>query len=93
MVSTPYPGTEMWEIAKRNGTINDDDLSNFTFYAPTKLPFSSNILRDDEIVKLYKRAYRSFYLRPGFILKQITKIKGLSDIQRNWMAIKGVLGV
>ena len=48
MVSTPYPGTEMWEIAKRNGTINDDDLSNFTFYAPTKLPFSSNHCRRSE---------------------------------------------
>ncbi|MDP3766167.1 MAG: radical SAM protein [Nanoarchaeota archaeon] len=91
MVSTPFPGTEMWEIAKANGTISDD-WSSFTFYAPDKVPFSSDLLSEKEIIALYRRAYTSFYLRPKFMLKQLIKIRSFGDIYRNWLAAKGVLG-
>src|SRR3989338_7156484 len=91
MVSTPFPGTEMWEIAKQNGTINDD-WNSFTFYAPEKMPFSSNLLSDEELLSLYKKAYKSFYLRPKFMLRQLLKVRSFVDIQRNWLAAKGVLG-
>ncbi len=91
MVSTPFPGTEMWEIAKQNGTISED-WNSFTFYAPDKMPFSSNLLSDDELLKLYKKAYKSFYLRPKYMLKQLLKLRSFTDIQRNWLAAKGVLG-
>ena len=93
MVSTPFPGTELWEMAKKNGKINDEDWNNFTFYAPDKLPFSSDILSDSEIVKLYKYAYKSFYLRPRFMLRQLFGLRTLDDVRRNWMAAKGVLGM
>ena len=92
MVSTPFPGTEMWEIAKQYGTINDDDWNSFTFYAPDKMPFSSNLLSDKELVALYKRAYKSFYLRPRFILRQLYRLRSFADLQRNWLAAKGVIG-
>ena len=92
MVSTPFPGTEMWEIAKQYGKVNDDDWASFTFYAPEKMPFSSNLLSDDELLSLYKKAYKSFYLRPKFMIKQIAKMRSFGDIYRNWLAAKGVLG-
>ena len=92
MVSTPLPGTEMWEIAKQNGSINTDDWNSFTFYAPSKMPFSSNLLNDKELLSMYRKAYKSFYLRPKFILKQLLKTRSFVDIQRNWLAAKGVLG-
>ncbi len=91
MVSTPFPGTEMWDIAKQHGTISDD-WNSFTFYAPDKMPFSSNLLGEKELVALYKRAYKSFYLRPKFMLKQLMKMRSLADIQRYWLAAKGVIG-
>ena len=91
MVSTPFPGTEMWEIAKSNGTISDD-WNSFTFYAPDKMPFSSNLLSGEELLALYKKAYKSYYLRPKFILKQMMKVRSLVDVQRNWLAARGVLG-
>ncbi len=92
MVSTPFPGTEMWEIAKQNGNINDDDWNSFTFYAPDKMPFSSNLLSDNELLSLYKKAYKSYYLRPKFMLRQLMKMKSPADISRYWLAAKGVLG-
>ena len=92
MVSTPFPGTEMWDIAKQYGKVNDDDWNSFTFYAPEKMPFSSNLLSDKDLLSLYKKAYKSFYLRPKFILKQIARIRSFDDIYRNWLAAKGILG-
>ena len=84
----------MWEISKTYGTINDGDLSKFTFYAPDEtLPFSSNLLSDKEILGLYKYAFRSFYLRPKFILRQLAKLRSFNDIYRNWLAAKGVIGM
>ena len=91
MISTPFPGTEMWEISKQNGTISEN-WNSFTLYAPDKLPFSSNLISDDELLALYKKAYKSFYLRPKYMLKQLLKLKSFADIQRNWLAAKGVLG-
>ncbi len=93
MVATPFPGTEMWDIAKKMGTINDDDWSNFTFYAPNQAPFTSSALSGEEITELYKKAFTSFYLRPKYMFKQFKKIKSLNDIERNWMALKGVVGI
>ncbi len=92
MIATPYPGTEMWNIAKENGRINDEDYSNFTFYAPDKMPFSSENFTDQELVNLYRKAYRSYYLRPKFIIKQLLKVRSLQDINRNWLAAKGITG-
>ncbi len=91
MVSTPLPGTEMWEIAKQNGTISDD-WNSFTFYAPSKMPFSSNLLNDKELLSMYRKAYKSFYLRPKFMLRQLLRIRSLVDVQRSWLAAKGILG-
>jgi hypothetical protein len=82
----------MWEIAKENGTVNEDDWNSFTFYAPEKMPFSSNLLSDEELLSLYKRAYKSFYLRPKFVLKQLIKMRSFGDIYRYWLAAKGVIG-
>ena len=92
MVATPFPGTEMWDIAQKNGEINKD-WSIFTFYAPDKAPYSSKLLSEKQILELYKKANRDFYLRPKFILKQITKIRSVNDINRYWLAAKGILGL
>src|SRR3989338_3668485 len=92
MVSTPLPGTEMWEIAKQNGSINTGDWNSFTFYAPSKMPFSSNLLNDKELLSMYRKAYKSFYLRPKFMLRQLLRIRSFVDLQRNWLAAKGILG-
>ncbi len=91
MVSTPFPGTEMWEIAKQNGNINDD-WNSFTFYAPDKMPFSSNLLSDEELLTLYKKAYKSYYFRPKFMLRQLVKMRSIADVNRYWLAARGVLG-
>lgn len=93
MVATPLPGTKMWGIAKEKGVVNESDCSSFTFYAPDKMPFSSNLLNGEELAKLYNEANKSFYLRPRFIFKQIMKIRSFDDVKRNYEAARGVMGL
>jgi len=93
MIATPLPGTELWEIANKMGTINEEDWSSFTFYAPTNMPISTNSISEKELLDLYKKAYRSFYLRPSYIVNQITKIRSIEDIKRIYLAGKGIIGM
>lgn len=92
MVATPFPGTELWDIAKQHGMVNED-WSTFTFYAPHAAPYSSKELSGEEITALYKKAFRSFYIRPLYMFKQLLKIRTTHDVYRNWLALKGVRGL
>ncbi len=93
MVATPFPGTKLWDVAKETGTINDKNLSNFTFYAPIEAPFSSSLLSNSDITKLYKKAFVSFYLRPSYLFRQLCKIRTFNDVKRNYLAFKGIVGI
>ena len=92
MVATPFPGTDMWDIAKKEGKINTEDWSTFTKYAPNGMPFSSSLISDEELANYYKKAYKSFYLRPNFAIRQLLKIKSITDLHRYWLAARGVFG-
>lgn len=92
MIATPFPGTDMWIMAKKEGKINTEDWSTFTKYAPKGMPFSSKLMSDEELANYYKKAYKSFYLRPAFVIRHISKIRSITDLHRYWLAARGILG-
>lgn len=93
LVTTPYPGTELWHLCKEYGEINVGDWSDFTMYASNSAPFIPFSLKKDELEKLYSKAIKSFYLRPGYILNQLLKIRSFSDIQRKLIAAKSLVSL
>ena len=71
-LAAPYPGTELYEMAKQNGwfvkkdktdILHGDGLQQSTLEYPG--------LDKDEIFEAVDRFYRSYYLRPGPILRII----------------------
>jgi radical SAM superfamily enzyme YgiQ (UPF0313 family) len=67
-ICTPYPGTPLFEEAKRSGLITSDSWLDYSILGSVmQLPSLSH-----ESLKhhLYK-AYLRFYLRPSFLLRQI----------------------
>jgi radical SAM superfamily enzyme YgiQ (UPF0313 family) len=67
-ITTPYPGTEMFEWADREGyLVTKDwsryDLSNMVMKLPT--------VSEREIRRSFRVGYRSFYLRPRFFARQL----------------------
>jgi len=69
-LATPYPGTELYEYAKKNNLLLTRDWSQYTTLKPVMkgLHFTAKTL-----VRLFVDAYRKFYLRPTFIAKQLVK--------------------
>jgi radical SAM superfamily enzyme YgiQ (UPF0313 family) len=81
---TPYPGTEVYELAKRDGLIMTEDWSKFTTIEPV---MRTRQLDVKQISKLIFKAYKNFYLRGSFLTKQIMKgrFKIMIHVAKNYL--------
>ncbi len=66
--ATPYPGTPLYEMAKKYDLIVDRDWSHYTTVRPVMRGFHFTI-KDVEAV--FAEAYARFYMRLKFLVKQI----------------------
>ncbi len=82
---TPYPGTEVYELAKMNGLLETEDWSKYTTIKPV---MHTAELTSEEIGSLVSMAYRRFYLRPKFFVMQVAKrrVMMLRPILRRFLA-------
>jgi len=74
----PYPGTPIREIIEKEGKIfvsNWDEYDNFG----GKAIFEHQNNKRELMEKMYKRAYRQFYFRPEYIIRQIFKRRTLNE--------------
>jgi radical SAM superfamily enzyme YgiQ (UPF0313 family) len=77
----PFPKTELEEMGKKNGWITTDDYAKYELNQPIlNLPS----LSVEDLQKARNMAYRQFYLRPGYILKRLRKIKSFADFLTNF---------
>lgn len=92
-VATAFPGTELVELARTCGKAPQNWQD--AFYALGKgqkivslCDFSEKTLR-----KYLKGAYRSFYLRPGYIFNKIKKIRSFGDLIFYFKGFLSLLGI
>jgi radical SAM superfamily enzyme YgiQ (UPF0313 family) len=86
-ITTPYPGTEMFDWADNNGYLLTKDWSMYDLrHHVMQLPTISN----EELSKLYSRCYRDFYLRPEYIFKRLVKLRTKIDIIN---ALRGIRAI
>ncbi len=68
-VLTPFPGTELHGMALKNGWFledaDPDRLRTDTF------AMNATSLSTEELKGMFKKAYRSFYLRPGYLMSRL----------------------
>ncbi len=85
-VATPYPGTPLYYQAVKDNLIEITDWDYYTTIYPVMKGYH---FERKVLFKLLSWAYRSFYLRPSFILHQIRRgrFKTMWDIASR--AIKG----
>ncbi|HID17512.1 TPA: radical SAM protein [Candidatus Bathyarchaeota archaeon] len=69
-VATPYPGTPLYEWAKKNGFLEIEDWSKYTTIKPVMRGENFSI---KEVGRLMLLSYGQFYLSPSFILNQIKR--------------------
>lgn len=87
-ITTPYPGTEMFNWAEQNNFLIHKNWAEYNFSKPImELPTISSV----KVLNYYKKAHRQFYLRPAFVLKRLMKIRSVEDLKRNFLPFISLL--
>lgn len=79
---TPYPGTKVYEIVKREGKLLMDDWEDYVFFEQ-KARYEMGDLTADLMTEMYRKAYRQFYLRPGPIMRRLQDRNFWMNLPRN----------
>ena len=79
----PYPGTPIYYDFLKDGTLKEPECYDFARY--TSYPTEDNpaiyvtpALSQDDLMRLQKKAFRKFYLRPKMIYKHLVDIRALN---------------
>jgi radical SAM superfamily enzyme YgiQ (UPF0313 family) len=81
-VAIPYPGTELFRLAMEKNYIKKP--INWEAFAPASNelpPMEIPNISKERLLELRKHAYRSFYLRPKYILRKLLNIRNIGDIK------------
>lgn len=76
---TPYPGTKVYEIAKRQGRLLLNDWEDYVFF-DGRARYEVGDMTAEVVERKWKEAYRRFYLRPHRIALTLTR----KDFWINW---------
>lgn len=84
--ATPLPQTPLYHIAQEARLFEGDYWRDFTLGLSNEpIPY---FFTDTE--KWIKIAYRKFYLRPGYILRSLIKIRSPYKLRAHWNAAMGI---
>jgi len=91
-ITVPYPGTELFEIARNEGTLKSVDWSHYIMI-PDDPVYVTKHLTVEELQYLLQKAYKDFYFRPSYILKRALKTRSLDDLKKYMEAFLAVLSL
>jgi radical SAM superfamily enzyme YgiQ (UPF0313 family) len=85
-VATPLPGTPLYDRVKKNGWLR---VSDFNYYDCMTPIFETPSLSMKELGNLYEQAFRSFYLRPLYLVRMWSRgwTYGISATRNAFMAL------
>jgi len=81
---TPFPATQIYLDGLKQGSFKYDHWQKFA-ENPTpdfQTIYWEEIFTKEELITFLNQAYKSFYLRPSFIIKEIFRIRSLSEITK-----------
>lgn len=84
---TPFPGSELWERRHELGTVTED-LASYTYQGAAFVPHT---MTRDEIQQLRQLAYRTFYSRPGYLVRRTLAIRSLHEVAAAWRGARSLL--
>ncbi len=89
-ITVPFPGTEMFEWAKKHGYLRTRDWRNYDIASSVlELPTVSG----KDVNRMYREAHHSFYFRPRYLLGRLGRIRSLEDVKMNFRALRSVIRV
>ena len=91
-LATPYPGSALYDSVTGNGWTVEKwaDYEKSRYNEPVYIP--PGVSRDD-LVHMFHRAYKRFYLRPAYALNHLKRIRSLGQFihhcRLGWSLLKG----
>lgn len=92
-ITTPYPQTDLYQLGLDKKIFKEDYWLKFAKNpTPDFVPqiWNEN-LTYDELIDLLNYAYKSFYLRPAFIIRRVLNIKSIKNFLRYTKAAARVI--
>ncbi len=86
MIAAPYPGTELWEIARREGRLFSMNWRDYAIH-DERARYALPSLPAELVERKWHEAYRRFYLRPSRIWRKAISPdtwRRLPDYTRNF---------
>lgn len=88
-IAIPLPGTELYNIAMEKNLIVNMNFSEWKLLP--KLPdIKTEELTQEDLKEWRRKAYKSFYYRPAYIVGRLRNIKGMAQLR---FYFKGLLAV
>lgn len=88
-ITTPYPGTELWQTAEQFGSLDrTQDFKKWNEWQPVFIP--SGYKNAEELVEMNREAFRRFYGRPSYMIRRALKIRSIDEIKRNLKGLRVV---
>lgn len=85
-VATPYPKTNLYDLALEAGILKGDYWRDFTLgKREERLPY---FVKDSD--RWVKQAYKEFYLRPRYVWKKLKRLRSLETLKKY---VDGAAGV
>jgi radical SAM superfamily enzyme YgiQ (UPF0313 family) len=88
-IVTIFPGSKIYEIANEYGEAKYDVL--YGFQSEESLNFVTKGLTAQYLIKMKRRWYREFFLRPSQILRILKNINSKNDIKNYLILLKTFL--
>jgi len=88
LINSPLPNTELFEICKSIGKLDYTDLSKFSAWNAVYEPPA---VSKKQLEAKHREAYRSFYLRPSYVCRQLRNIDNVDDLWRHINALVTLL--
>jgi radical SAM superfamily enzyme YgiQ (UPF0313 family) len=85
---SPFPGTDFHRLCEEEGYL-DRDLGEMDALRRSLISYPH--LSGGELEEAIREAYRSFYLRPGYLLRRALKMRSFRDLKNNLLAAKNLL--
>jgi radical SAM superfamily enzyme YgiQ (UPF0313 family) len=94
-ILTPFPGTQVYEDALERGIIDRDVWREFAANPTAEFtpPHWGEHFTREELSALLIKGYRSFYLRPFYIMRRLAKLRSYGELKRKARAGLKVLGM
>lgn len=89
-IAAPLPGTELRKMAMSDKKMSESEFNKYDSFGRSRV-LDNGVLSGEEIKTLRNQAIFEFYLRPGYLLSRLLKVKSIEHLSIQFNEAIGLL--